>query len=148
VSLLQPGLVKIFGHDDFTMPCSCVFSVNHELILHNSFRLTRMWKAMLECHHKQFITVTLAYHVKSSTSVQQGEHHRQAAMHLFNEMNCFSSSFKTWITAHKSPEVCPATTSGPTQTEAQSLLPSPPGRLPSNIHPLQRLACNDGVTPY
>jgi hypothetical protein len=61
-----------------------------------------MWKAMLECHHKQFITVTLAYHVKSSTSVQQGEHHRQAAMHLFNEMNCFSSSFKTWITAHKS----------------------------------------------
>ncbi|TVU24403.1 hypothetical protein EJB05_26837 [Eragrostis curvula] len=64
--------------------------------------LIRMWKAMLECHHKQFITITLAYHVKSSTSVQLGEHHRQAAMHLLNEMDCFSSSFKIWITAHKS----------------------------------------------
>ncbi|KAK3119249.1 hypothetical protein QOZ80_9BG0716620 [Eleusine coracana subsp. coracana] len=64
--------------------------------------LIRMWKAMLECHHKQFITITLAYHVKGSTSVQQGEHHRQAAMHLLNEMDCFSSSFKIWITAHKS----------------------------------------------
>ncbi|GJN04847.1 hypothetical protein PR202_ga22422 [Eleusine coracana subsp. coracana] len=64
--------------------------------------LIRMWKAMLECHHKQFITITLAYHVKTSTSVQQGEHHRQAAMHLLNEMDCFSSSFKIWITAHKS----------------------------------------------
>ncbi|KAL6654928.1 hypothetical protein ACP70R_008393 [Stipagrostis hirtigluma subsp. patula] len=64
--------------------------------------LIRMWKAMLECHHKQFITISLAYHVKSSTSVQQGEHHRQAAMHLWNEMDCFSSSFKNWVTAHKS----------------------------------------------
>ncbi|OEL25323.1 hypothetical protein BAE44_0013659 [Dichanthelium oligosanthes] len=64
--------------------------------------LIRMWKSMLECHHKQFITITLAYHVKSSTSVQQGEHHRQAAMHLWNEMDSFSSSFRNWVTAHKS----------------------------------------------
>uniref|UniRef100_A0A0A9DXL7 DUF632 domain-containing protein n=1 Tax=Arundo donax TaxID=35708 RepID=A0A0A9DXL7_ARUDO len=61
-----------------------------------------MWKSMLECHHKQFITISLAYHVKSSSSVQPGEHHRQAAMHLWNEMDCFSSSFKNWVTAHKS----------------------------------------------
>ncbi|XP_062183184.1 protein ALTERED PHOSPHATE STARVATION RESPONSE 1-like [Phragmites australis] len=64
--------------------------------------LIRMWKSMLECHHKQFITISLAYHVKSSTSVQQGEHHRQAAMHLWNEMDCFSSSFRNWVAAHKS----------------------------------------------
>ncbi|XP_020157239.1 uncharacterized protein [Aegilops tauschii subsp. strangulata] len=64
--------------------------------------LIRMWKAMLECHHKQFITISLAYHVKTSTSVQQGEHHRQAAMHLCNEMDCFSSTFRIWVTAQKS----------------------------------------------
>ncbi|XP_044958673.1 protein ROLLING AND ERECT LEAF 2-like [Hordeum vulgare subsp. vulgare] len=64
--------------------------------------LIRMWKAMLECHHKQFITISLAYHVKTSTSVQQGEHHRQAAMHLCSEMDCFSSTFKIWVTAQKS----------------------------------------------
>ncbi|XP_062198037.1 protein ALTERED PHOSPHATE STARVATION RESPONSE 1-like [Phragmites australis] len=63
--------------------------------------LIRMWKSMLECHHKQFITISLAYHVKGSTTVQQGEHHRQAAMHMWNDMDCFSSSFKNWITAHK-----------------------------------------------
>ena len=63
-----------------------------------------MWKLMLECHHKQFITITLAYHVKDSTSARQGEHHhhRQAAMHLWNEMDSFSSSFRNWVTAHKS----------------------------------------------
>ncbi|CAL4986784.1 unnamed protein product [Urochloa decumbens] len=66
--------------------------------------LIRMWKSMLECHHKQFITITLAYHVKNSTSVQQGqgEHHRQAAMNLWNEMDNFSSSFRNWVTAHQS----------------------------------------------
>lgn len=64
--------------------------------------LIRMWKSMLECHHKQFITITLAYHVKNSTSARQGEHHRQAAMHLWNEMDGFSSSFRNWVTAHKS----------------------------------------------
>lgn len=61
-----------------------------------------MWKLMLECHHKQFITITLAYHVKNSTSVRQGEHHRQAAMHLWNEMDSFSTSFRNWVTSHKS----------------------------------------------
>ncbi|RLM58607.1 uncharacterized protein C2845_PM18G10870 [Panicum miliaceum] len=64
--------------------------------------LIRMWKSMLECHHKQFITITLAYHVKSSTPLQQGEHHRQAAMNLWNEMDSFSSSFRNWVTAHQS----------------------------------------------
>ncbi|KAJ1276264.1 hypothetical protein BS78_05G201700 [Paspalum vaginatum] len=65
--------------------------------------LIRMWKSMLECHHKQFITITLAYHVKnSSTSAHGGEHHRQAAMHLWNEMDGFSSSFRNWVAAHKS----------------------------------------------
>ena len=61
-----------------------------------------MWKSMLECHHKQFITITLAYHVKSSTPVQQGEHDRQAALNLLYEMDIFSSSFRNWVTAHQS----------------------------------------------
>ncbi|KAK4583991.1 hypothetical protein RGQ29_021928 [Quercus rubra] len=30
--------------------------------------LTRMWKAMLECHHAQYITISLAYHSKSQRS--------------------------------------------------------------------------------
>ncbi|XP_006663037.1 protein ALTERED PHOSPHATE STARVATION RESPONSE 1 [Oryza brachyantha] len=64
--------------------------------------LIRMWKAMLECHHKQFITISLAYHVKGSAAVQHGEHHCRAAMHLWNELDGFSTSFKLWVTAHKS----------------------------------------------
>ena len=79
---------------------SCI--LNLELTTHTSCRLIRMWKAMLECHHKQFIIISLAYHVKSSTMVQQGEHHRRAAAHLWNELDCFSSSFRIWVTAHKS----------------------------------------------
>ena len=77
-------------------------TLNIEMSIPTFCRLIRMWKEMLECHHKQFITISLAYHVKSSTSVQQGEHHRQAAMHLCNEMDCFSSTFKSWVTAQKS----------------------------------------------
>ena len=97
---------------------------------------------MLECHHKQFITITLAYHVKSSTSAQQGEHHRQAAMSLWNEMDSFSSSFRNWVTAHQSyMEALNA------WLQKCVLQPSPSGCLPTNIHLMQRLAHPDGVTP-
>ncbi|XP_072984325.1 uncharacterized protein [Typha latifolia] len=64
--------------------------------------LIRMWKAMLECHHAQFITISLAYHVKSSSAAPASESRRQAMVLLCNEMDCFASSFQNWVTAHKS----------------------------------------------
>ncbi|KAJ8510382.1 hypothetical protein OPV22_000816 [Ensete ventricosum] len=64
--------------------------------------LIRMWKAMLECHHAQFITITLAYLMKSSTAAALGEPCRQALNHLINEMGSFSHTFSNWISAYKS----------------------------------------------
>ncbi|XP_043718743.1 protein ALTERED PHOSPHATE STARVATION RESPONSE 1-like [Telopea speciosissima] len=63
--------------------------------------LIRMWKAMLACHHAQYITISLAYHSKSSTSGPvQGDSHRQVLAHLHHEIECFGSSFTDWIEAH------------------------------------------------
>ncbi|XP_058096742.1 protein ALTERED PHOSPHATE STARVATION RESPONSE 1 [Magnolia sinica] len=62
----------------------------------------RMWKAMLECHHTQYITITLAYHARSSTTASQSESHRQVVVHLQHEIESFGSSFVDWIGAHKS----------------------------------------------
>ncbi|XP_029119353.1 uncharacterized protein [Elaeis guineensis] len=64
--------------------------------------MIRMWKAMLECHHAQFITISLAYHMKSSAASPHGEPYRQALMHLQSELECFRSSFANWVNAHKS----------------------------------------------
>ncbi|XP_042513170.1 protein ALTERED PHOSPHATE STARVATION RESPONSE 1-like [Macadamia integrifolia] len=65
--------------------------------------LIRMWKAMLACHHAQYITISLAYHSKSSTSGPgQGDSHRQVLAHLQHEIECFGSSFRDWIEAHRS----------------------------------------------
>ncbi|KAJ4967537.1 hypothetical protein NE237_019386 [Protea cynaroides] len=65
--------------------------------------LIRMWKAMLECHHAQYITISLAYHSKSSTSGPgQGDSHRPVLAHLQNEIDCFGSSFADWSAAHRS----------------------------------------------
>ncbi|XP_042494572.1 protein ALTERED PHOSPHATE STARVATION RESPONSE 1 isoform X2 [Macadamia integrifolia] len=65
--------------------------------------LIRMWKAMLECHHAQYITISLAYHSKSSTSGPgRGDSHRQVLTHLQHEIECFGSSFTDWIEAHRS----------------------------------------------
>lgn len=65
-------------------------------------RLIRMWKAMLECHHAQYITISLAYHAKSSTVASQSESHKQVVIHLQHEIECFGSSFSDWISAHHS----------------------------------------------
>jgi Protein of unknown function (DUF632) len=35
--------------------------------------MIRMWKTMLECHHAQFITISLAYHARRSTTQSQVE---------------------------------------------------------------------------
>ncbi|XP_077213610.1 protein ROLLING AND ERECT LEAF 2-like [Tasmannia lanceolata] len=64
--------------------------------------LIRMWKAMLECHHTQYITISLAYHTRSSACIPQSESHSQVIAHLQNEMECFGSSFTNWIDAHNS----------------------------------------------
>ncbi|KAA8530882.1 hypothetical protein F0562_005494 [Nyssa sinensis] len=59
--------------------------------------LIRMWKAMLECHHAQYITISLAYHAKSSTGTPQGDAHRQILAQLQHEIECFGLSFTDWI---------------------------------------------------
>ncbi|XP_077224578.1 nitrate regulatory gene2 protein-like [Tasmannia lanceolata] len=64
--------------------------------------LIRMWKTMLECHHTQYITISLAYHTRSSSTLSQSESHRQAVAHLQNEIECFGSSFSDWIKAQNS----------------------------------------------
>ncbi|KAI3920007.1 hypothetical protein MKW98_001263 [Papaver atlanticum] len=62
----------------------------------------RMWKTMLECHHAQYITISLAYHSKSSTTQACGEQYRQALNHFQCAIGCFITSFAGWIDAHKS----------------------------------------------
>ncbi|WOL18526.1 hypothetical protein Cni_G27323 [Canna indica] len=64
--------------------------------------LIRMWKSMIECHHAQFITISLAYLTKRSTDATLGERYRQALIHVKNEMSFFSCSFSNWINAYKS----------------------------------------------
>ncbi|MCL7027207.1 hypothetical protein MKW94_030714 [Papaver nudicaule] len=62
----------------------------------------RMWKNMLECHHAQYTTISLAHHSKSSTSQTCEEQYRQALDDLQHTIGCFISSFAGWIDAHKS----------------------------------------------
>ncbi|KAE7998111.1 hypothetical protein FH972_002687 [Carpinus fangiana] len=59
--------------------------------------LTRMWKAMLECHHAQYITISLAYHSRSSAGTPLGDTRRQIMSQLQNEIECFGLSFANWI---------------------------------------------------
>ncbi|XP_028803671.1 nitrate regulatory gene2 protein-like isoform X1 [Neltuma alba] len=64
--------------------------------------LIRMWKAMLECHHAQFITISLAYHSRSSSGTLQGDARREILTHLLEEIECFGLSFANWINSHTS----------------------------------------------
>ncbi|KAL5703936.1 hypothetical protein ACHQM5_022427 [Ranunculus cassubicifolius] len=65
--------------------------------------LIRMWKVMLECHHAQYITISLAYHTKtSSATTTNKESQNQVISHLQHEIECFESSFRDWIEAHRS----------------------------------------------
>ncbi|XP_044469814.1 protein ALTERED PHOSPHATE STARVATION RESPONSE 1-like [Mangifera indica] len=59
--------------------------------------LIRMWKAMLECHHAQYITISLAYHSRSSAGTPQGDTHKQILAQLLEEVECFGLSFADWI---------------------------------------------------
>ena len=56
-----------------------------------------MWKAMLECHHAQYITISLAYHSKSSSGTPQGDTRRQMTSQLQHEIECFGLGFANWI---------------------------------------------------
>lgn len=56
---------------------------------------------MLECHHTQFIRISLAYHVKTSTASPNSEVYKQALIHLQHEFEYYSSRFSNWVDAHK-----------------------------------------------
>ncbi|KAK6923739.1 protein of unknown function DUF632 [Dillenia turbinata] len=64
--------------------------------------LIRMWKSMLEHHHAQYITISLAYHTRSSTGNSTGDMHRQILAQLQHEMECFGLSFANWVNCHAS----------------------------------------------
>ncbi|KAL4379485.1 hypothetical protein GQ457_02G016000 [Hibiscus cannabinus] len=64
--------------------------------------LHRMWKAMLECHHSQYITISLAYHSRNSTDAPPGDAWRQIMAQLRQEIECFGVSFTDWINSHAS----------------------------------------------
>ncbi|KAG6499568.1 protein ALTERED PHOSPHATE STARVATION RESPONSE 1-like [Zingiber officinale] len=64
--------------------------------------LIRMWKAMLESHHTQFIKISLAYYAKTSAVATRSEVYKQALVHLERELEYFSSRFANWVDAHKS----------------------------------------------
>ncbi|XP_027921326.1 nitrate regulatory gene2 protein-like [Vigna unguiculata] len=60
--------------------------------------LIRMWKAMLECHHAQYITISLAYHSRNSTeTLLRGEVRREIMTRLLEEVELFGLSFANWI---------------------------------------------------
>ncbi|GAB4848671.1 hypothetical protein Ancab_003383 [Ancistrocladus abbreviatus] len=60
----------------------------------------RMWKAMLECHHAQYITISLAYHAKSFTRTPGDDSHKHAMVQLHYEFECFGLSFLDWVNSH------------------------------------------------
>ncbi|CAI9753150.1 unnamed protein product [Fraxinus pennsylvanica] len=64
--------------------------------------LARMWKAMLECHHNQYITISLAYHAKTSVGTVHGETQRQIINQLLDEVEYFGLSFADWINSYTS----------------------------------------------
>ncbi|KAG9158312.1 hypothetical protein Leryth_000442 [Lithospermum erythrorhizon] len=60
--------------------------------------LIRMWKAMLECHHSQYIILSLAYHAKQpSAGIPQADAQKLIMAELQEEMECFGLSFADWI---------------------------------------------------
>ncbi|KAM7276416.1 hypothetical protein ACFE04_018282 [Oxalis oulophora] len=59
--------------------------------------LIRMWKAMLESHHSQYITISLAYHARAAAGTPQGDTSRQIMAQLREEIECFGLSFADWV---------------------------------------------------
>ncbi|GMH05911.1 hypothetical protein Nepgr_007751 [Nepenthes gracilis] len=61
---------------------------------------TRMWKIMLECHHAQYLTISLTYHPRIGTATHGGETRKQAIAQLQYEFECFGLSFACWVHSH------------------------------------------------
>lgn len=60
-----------------------------------------MWKAMLECHHSQYITISLAYHQpRTSSLASHGEIRRQMTNQLQDELEYHGLSFAKWINSY------------------------------------------------
>ncbi|KAG9141880.1 hypothetical protein Leryth_009255 [Lithospermum erythrorhizon] len=60
--------------------------------------LIRMWKAMLECHHSQYIIISLAYHAKPPLDgTPLADAQKQIIEELQQEVECFGLSFSDWI---------------------------------------------------
>ncbi|KAI9116927.1 hypothetical protein K1719_011926 [Acacia pycnantha] len=74
----------------------------HPQLVELTHGLTRMWKAMLECHHAQYITISLAYHSRSSSRSLRGDARREILTQLLEEIECFGLSFANWINSHTS----------------------------------------------
>ncbi|CAN6910468.1 unnamed protein product, partial [Brassica oleracea] len=56
--------------------------------------LIRMWKAMLECHHSQYITISLAYHCRNTSKTgPENALKRRIWSELLEETECFGLSF-------------------------------------------------------
>ncbi|KAK9065123.1 hypothetical protein SSX86_016506 [Deinandra increscens subsp. villosa] len=65
--------------------------------------LNRMWKAMLECHHAQYITSSLAYYLKKSkTGNHQEETKKQIMDELQHKIGCFGLSFAGMVNSQTS----------------------------------------------
>lgn len=60
----------------------------------------RMWKAMLESHHAQYITISLAYHARSTMGSPAGDARKQIMAQLQYEFECFDVSFADWMNSH------------------------------------------------
>lgn len=61
-----------------------------------------MWKVMLECHHVQYITISLAYHGNKVTAeTRRSDAYIKVAACLEDEIEVFNSSFVMWVGAHR-----------------------------------------------
>lgn len=62
-----------------------------------------MWKAMLESHHTQYITIQLAYHLKNSKiKNHQQDSKLQIISDLQHEIECFGLSFTNMVNTQTS----------------------------------------------
>ncbi|CAH8344688.1 unnamed protein product [Eruca vesicaria subsp. sativa] len=65
--------------------------------------LIRMWKAMLECHHSQYITISLAYHCRNSSKTgPENALKRRIWSELLEETECFGLSFADLVNSMSS----------------------------------------------
>ncbi|KAD7117530.1 hypothetical protein E3N88_04798 [Mikania micrantha] len=62
----------------------------------------RMWKAMLECHHAQYITISLAYHMRKSKNGNLEETKKQIMDELQHKIECFGLSFTNMVNSQTS----------------------------------------------